>query len=476
MLTARFSDAVEYARAHHEGDMRKGTTIPYVAHLLAVSALVLEHGGDETAAVAALLHDVVEDGGGRAALEEIRGRFGEEVAAIVEGCSDTTAAEKEDWALRKTRYLEHLQSASPQVLLVSAADKLHNARAILADLRVHGKSLWLRFNRGARDQLWYYESLRDAFRRRLPGPLSDELDRTVRDINRLLDLDDRVEWLDREFMLWSMEDSPARGAIVDWPGCPLVITQEPDGLAVHAEVGRGGDYCPDMDVDLAGLIDLPLLDEFRLEYREPEEVAWLVGRDRGNLREICHEVAALAWMTIAWQLSVSEAMLDMPATTFAERVEHGPWYSAPPMRSALHWTADAGKRWTTVGPTGTHWEIADHGHDGSRRYAITVAHWDHPDWWAPSLEAAQKLVAQLDARAPMPESEQVVERDVIVPEPGDEYVAYSTRKAPPDGPCKCGSIAPPAAVKPRRETTEWWDDPCAFWRCPDCGWHRGYVD
>ena len=180
-MTARFTDAFEYARAHHAEDVRKGTTIPYVSHLLAVTALVLEHGGDETAAVAALLHDVVEDGGGVRALEEIRGRFGEDVAALVLGCSDTTAHRKEDWKVRKERYLDHLESAAPDVLLVSAADKLHNARSILADLRVHHDELWKRFNRGAREQLWYYGSLRDVFVRRMPGRLADELDRTVRD-------------------------------------------------------------------------------------------------------------------------------------------------------------------------------------------------------------------------------------------------------------------------------------------------------
>ena len=169
VLTPRFSDALECARAHHAADLRKGTTIPYVAHLLAVSALVLENGGDETAAVAALLHDVVEDHGGQRALSEIRERFGGDVAGIVEGCSDTTALVKEDWEVRKTRYLEHLGTAPAAVLLVSAADKLHNARSILADLREHGDELWARFNRGVPDQLWCYSALRDLFSRRFPG-------------------------------------------------------------------------------------------------------------------------------------------------------------------------------------------------------------------------------------------------------------------------------------------------------------------
>ena len=169
MLTAKFTEAVEYARAHHTNDLRKGTTIPYLAHLLSVSALVLEHGGDETAAVAALLHEVVEDGGGEPALEDIDERFGARVAVIVKGCSDTTAAVKEDWTSRKERYLEHLESAPAGVLLVSAADKLHNARSILSDLSEHGEKLWERFDRGPHPQLWYYGSLRDIFVRRMPG-------------------------------------------------------------------------------------------------------------------------------------------------------------------------------------------------------------------------------------------------------------------------------------------------------------------
>ena len=148
-VTARFTEALEYARAHHADQRRKGTTIPYVSHLLAVSAIVLEHGGSETAAIGALLHDVVEDGGGERALAEIAERFGPEVAAIVVGCSDTTSEHKEDWTLRKHRYLAHLEVAEPDVLLVSCADKLHNARSILSDLREHGDGLWERFNRGA---------------------------------------------------------------------------------------------------------------------------------------------------------------------------------------------------------------------------------------------------------------------------------------------------------------------------------------
>jgi hypothetical protein len=321
VLTTRYTDAVEYARSQHADDVRKGTAIPYIAHVLAVSSLVLEHGGGEMAAIAALLHDVVEDGGGENALAQIAERFGSDVAAIVEGCSDTTAVVKEDWTLRKERYLEHLESAPPDVLRVSASDKLHNARAILSDLREHGDELWARFNRGPREQLWYYTSLRDTFLRRLPGRLASELDRTMRDINRLLDPQDRIEWLGVRFELWHGDDE--RGGIVDWAGCPVVIAAGPNGIAVRAQVGVRGDYCPDVDGDLADYVDAELGD-LRLEYVEPAEVAWLICDDRGDLRESCDRVAALV-PTVVEQLRESAAELDPPITSFDERVEAGPW-------------------------------------------------------------------------------------------------------------------------------------------------------
>ena len=325
MLTRRFTEAAEYARAHHEADVRKSTTIPYLSHLLAVSALVIENGRSEPQAIAALLHDVVEDGGGEAALAEIADRFGSDVAAIVAGCSDTTAAVKEDWQVRKDRYLEHLELAGPDVLLVSASDKVHNAASILADLREHGHQTWARFNRGPQHQLWYYGALRDVFLRRLPGRLADELDRTVRDINRLLDPADRVEWLGENFELWRMEgDEHTAGAMVDWPGCPLLVMfDRPGTLTVRAHVGSRGDYCPDVDDDLADYIDAELGD-LRLEYVEPAEVAWLIGDDHGDLRETCERVATLA-PTIAEQLRESAAELDAPITSFDECLERGPW-------------------------------------------------------------------------------------------------------------------------------------------------------
>jgi (p)ppGpp synthase/HD superfamily hydrolase len=186
-LTARFEDALGYATRLHAGQLRKGTTIPYVSHPLAVAGLVLEHGGDEDEAIAALLHDAAEDCGGRPVLDDIRVRFGEPVAAIVEGCSDSlTAGEKAPWWERKTEYLEHLREAPSSVRLVSAADKLHNARAILADYRAIGDALWERFTAKRDGTLWYYGTLVDLFRDLGPHHLAEELTRVVSALHRLV--------------------------------------------------------------------------------------------------------------------------------------------------------------------------------------------------------------------------------------------------------------------------------------------------
>lgn len=184
-LTTRFVEALAFATVRHAPQRRKGTDIPYIAHLLGVCSLVLEHGGDEDAACAALLHDVIEDG--HATLAELRSLFGTTVAAIVEGCSDTTVLPKPPWRERKQHYLEHLRAATPATLLVSGCDKLHNARAILADYRAVGDALWGRFNReagGAEGQLWYYRALVEAFRPRLPPALLAQLDEVVTALER----------------------------------------------------------------------------------------------------------------------------------------------------------------------------------------------------------------------------------------------------------------------------------------------------
>jgi (p)ppGpp synthase/HD superfamily hydrolase len=186
VLTGRFDSALVYATHVHGGQVRKGTSTPYVSHLLAVSATVLEYGGDEDLAIAALLHDAVEDQGGKARLEDIRNRFGDRVAHVVEACSDSLAdtakgERKADWQKRKENYLKHLDAADDDVLHVSLADKVHNARAILRDLRKPdvGESIWSRFSQPRDRTLWYYRSLSNKFQKRLPGQLADELHEIV---------------------------------------------------------------------------------------------------------------------------------------------------------------------------------------------------------------------------------------------------------------------------------------------------------
>lgn len=185
MLSSKFGDALVYASQLHCDQFRKGTHIPYVSHLLAVTAIVLEHGGTEDEAIAALLHDAVEDQGGSETREEIRKEFGDTVVAIVDGCSDTDTVPKPPWCERKLAYIANVVEAPRSVRLVSAADKLHNARAILADYRQHGETLWGRFNGGRDGTLWYYRALADAFCSVEANPLAEELDRTVAELERL---------------------------------------------------------------------------------------------------------------------------------------------------------------------------------------------------------------------------------------------------------------------------------------------------
>ncbi len=189
-LTDRFSEAVDVARVLHTGDLRKGTAIPYFSHLLAVASLVLDDGGSEDEAIAALLHDAVEDQGGLDTAAVIRKQFGDRVAEIVLACSDSTVSDpaaKPPWRERKEAYLAHLDADDdPGALRVSLADKLHNARAIVFDYRAQGPALWERFNAGRDGQLWYYRRLADTFAARAPGPLADELGRVVDDLERLV--------------------------------------------------------------------------------------------------------------------------------------------------------------------------------------------------------------------------------------------------------------------------------------------------
>src|ERR1700736_52963 len=184
-LTAHFEDALVFATQLHAEQTRKGTTTPYIAHLLGVTSIVLEQGGNEDEAIAALLHDAIEDQGGAFTREEIRCRFGDTVVAIVDGCTDTEVMPKPPWRGRKEAYIAHLRQASPEVRLVSAADKLHNARTILADYRVLGDTLWQRFTGGKKGTLWYYRSVVNALREVGPAPLIEELDRVVTEVEQL---------------------------------------------------------------------------------------------------------------------------------------------------------------------------------------------------------------------------------------------------------------------------------------------------
>lgn len=180
ILSIRFEQAVAYALRVHSGQLRKSTSIPYVSHLLAVAGLVLEHGGDEDEAIAAVLHDAVEDAGGQPRLLDIRQRFGERVADIVLGCTDTDVTPKPPWRARKEAYIAHLQNASPSARLVSCCDKLHNCRTIVSDLYVHGDQVWKKFTGGRDGTLWYYGTLLEEYRRlEVPRHLVDELERTV---------------------------------------------------------------------------------------------------------------------------------------------------------------------------------------------------------------------------------------------------------------------------------------------------------
>jgi (p)ppGpp synthase/HD superfamily hydrolase len=185
-LTQRFDVAFNLASDLHRTQRRKSSEIPYLSHLMAVSGLVLENGGTEDEAIAGLLHDAVEDQGGRATLERIRAEFGDVVAELVTALSDTDEVPKPPWRIRKQEYLHRLEVATPAVLRVSAADKLHNARSIVRDYVIFGEDLWNRFSAPAADQIWYYRSLSDVFRRRLGGPLASDLSRTIADLEWLM--------------------------------------------------------------------------------------------------------------------------------------------------------------------------------------------------------------------------------------------------------------------------------------------------
>lgn len=185
-LSSRFDEALQYATIIHAGQMRKATMIPYLAHVLGVASIALEYGAGEDEAIGALLHDAGEDAGGVGRIQDIRCRFGDPVADIVEGCTDTVLTPKPPWRIRKEQYVAHLPLASSSVRLVSAADKLHNARSIQREFRRIGDALWSKFNGGKDGTLWYYRALVKAFREAGTNELIEELDRVVTETERLV--------------------------------------------------------------------------------------------------------------------------------------------------------------------------------------------------------------------------------------------------------------------------------------------------
>jgi (p)ppGpp synthase/HD superfamily hydrolase len=181
-LGPRLQRAFRYAAEQHAGQTRKQTAVPYLSHLMAVTSLVLEAGGDEDMAIAALLHDVVEDCGGLPRLREVRKQFGARVAKIVEGCTDSFGEPKREWIERKKDYLLEVKHADAETRLVSASDKLHNVRTILADYRQQGEAIWTRFNGKKEGTLWYYRALSDEYQRRHPNRITGELEIAVTEL------------------------------------------------------------------------------------------------------------------------------------------------------------------------------------------------------------------------------------------------------------------------------------------------------
>lgn len=247
-LTSKFSDALALAAELHGTQTRKGGDIPYIGHLLSVAGLVIEAGGTEAQVIAALLHDAAEDQGGEETLTIIRERFGEEVASIVAACSDTFETPKPPWRERKEAYLRHLAWAQPNVLLVSLADKVDNARALLRDFEQHGAELWNRFGVHDPEQhLWYYRSLHETFRPRVDLWLVHELDRVVTELER------RVRKLQAE----TLTDEPGLAVLRDRDRAAAdalaqtsawIISQEEELKAERAFMSPGD---PDDDFDYA---------------------------------------------------------------------------------------------------------------------------------------------------------------------------------------------------------------------------------
>jgi len=182
-LSYRFDEALTFASELHRDQVRKGSNVPYMAHLLGVCSLVLEYGGDEDCAIAALLHDAVEDQGGTETQQQIDRKFGDRVGTIVDGCTDAFGEPKPPWQERKEAYIAEIPDMSDEIALVSAADKLHNAKSLLKDYQKVGEAIWERFKGHKEGTLWYYRSVVKAFGQRKVTPIVEELTEVV---NQLL--------------------------------------------------------------------------------------------------------------------------------------------------------------------------------------------------------------------------------------------------------------------------------------------------
>ncbi|CEJ48081.1 HD domain-containing protein [Umezakia ovalisporum] len=183
-LTAKFESALVYATRLHANQTRKTGGVPYIAHLLSVTALVLEAGGTEEEAIASLLHDSIEDQGGKVIRKEINDLFGETVAEIIDGCTEWDTPPKPPWKQRKQRYLQNLHHASPSVRLVSLADKLHNARSLLADWQQYGNSIWGQFKAGKEGTLWFYQELLKVYTATGSDFMTDEFSRVINNLRQ----------------------------------------------------------------------------------------------------------------------------------------------------------------------------------------------------------------------------------------------------------------------------------------------------
>lgn len=183
LLTPRFEQALVYATIIHAGQMRKGSDVPYISHLMAVTSIALEHGATEDEAIAALLHDAVEDAGGKERANDIRLRFGDTVADLVISCTDTMMERRPEYNNRRAAYVGSIQHKSAASILISAADKLHNSRSILRDYREVGDRVWNRFHHSKESTLWYYRALADAF---MAAPNNYRCKSLIEEINRVV--------------------------------------------------------------------------------------------------------------------------------------------------------------------------------------------------------------------------------------------------------------------------------------------------